>query len=55
MLEILVNFGSSNESLPDGTKPLNEPTLTYYEFDPHQEISVKLESKSNDFHLRKWP
>ena len=29
-LEILVNTGSSNGLLPDGTKPLPEPVLTYH-------------------------
>ena len=28
-LEILVNTGSGNGSVPDGTKPLPEPMLTY--------------------------
>ena len=28
-LEILVNTGSGNGLLPDGTKPLREPMLTY--------------------------
>ena len=26
---ILVNIGSGNDLLPDGTKPLPEPMLTY--------------------------
>ena len=30
-LEILVNTGSSNGLLPDGTKPLPEPMLTYHQ------------------------
>ena len=28
--EIWVNTGSGNGLLPDGTKPLPEPVLTYY-------------------------
>ena len=27
--QILVNIGSDNDVLPDGTKPLPEPMLTY--------------------------
>ena len=30
--EILVNTGSGNGLLPDGTKPLPEPILTYYQW-----------------------
>ena len=30
-LEILVNTGSGNGSLPDGTKRLPEPMLTYHQ------------------------
>ena len=30
-LEILVNTGSGNGLLSDGTKPLPEPVLTYYQ------------------------
>ena len=30
-LEILVNTGSGNGLLPDGTKPLPEPMLTYHQ------------------------
>ena len=29
--EIWVNTGSGNGSLPDGTKPLPEPMLTYHQ------------------------
>ena len=29
--EILVNIGSGNGLLPDGTKPLPEPMLTYHQ------------------------
>ena len=29
--EIWVNIGSGNVLLPDGTKPLTEPILTYHE------------------------
>ena len=29
--EILVNTGSGNGLLPDGTKPLPEPMLTYHQ------------------------
>ena len=29
-LDILVNTGSSNGFVPDGTKPLPEPMLTYH-------------------------
>ena len=29
--QIPVNIGSGNGLLPDGTKPLPEPTLTYYQ------------------------
>ena len=29
-LEILVNTGSGNGLLPDGTKPLPEPMLTHH-------------------------
>ena len=36
-IEIWVNIGSSNSLVPDGTKPLLEPILTY-----------KLTHKSND-------
>ena len=30
-LEILVNIDSGNGLLPDGTKPLSEPMLTYHQ------------------------
>ena len=30
VLDILVNIGSGNGLLPDGTKPLAEPMLTYH-------------------------
>ena len=30
-LEILVNIGSGNDLLPDGTKPLPELMLTYHQ------------------------
>ena len=33
-LEILVNTGSGNGLLPDGTKPLPEPMLTYHQLVP---------------------
>ena len=32
--EILVNTGSGNGLLPDGTKPLSESMLTYHRWDP---------------------
>ena len=35
--EIWVNIGSGNGLLPDGTKPLPEPMLTY-----HQQDSVEI-------------
>ena len=38
-LEILVNIGSGNDLLPDGTKPLPEPLLTYQQWDPVAFIS----------------
>ena len=31
---ILVNNGSGNGLLPDGTKPLPEPMFTYHEYGP---------------------
>ena len=31
VIEILVNTGSGNGLLPDGTKPLPEPMLTYHQ------------------------
>ena len=33
--EIWVNIGSGNGLLPDGTKPLPEPILTYHHFMVH--------------------
>ena len=33
-LEILVNTGSGNGLLPDGTKPLPVPMLTYHQYGP---------------------
>ena len=33
-LEILVNTGSGNGLVPEGTKPLPEPMLTYHQRDP---------------------
>ena len=32
--EILFNIGSDNGLLPDGTKPLAEPMLTYSKYGP---------------------
>ena len=32
--QILVNIGSGNGWLPDGTKPLPEPMLTYHKYVP---------------------
>ena len=32
--EILVNIGSGNGFVPDGTKPLPEPMLTDYQWSP---------------------
>ena len=32
--EILVNIGSGNGLLPDSTKPLPEPMLTYHQYGP---------------------
>ena len=32
--QILVNIGSGNGLLPDGTKPLPEPMLTYRKYGP---------------------
>ena len=32
--EIWVNIGSGNGLLPDGTKPLPEPVLTYHQSGP---------------------
>ena len=32
--EIWVNIGSDNGLLPDGTKPLPEPMLTYIKYAP---------------------
>ena len=42
--EILVNFGSVNGLVPDGTKPLPEPMLTYHEWDPLDFISGRYRS-----------
>ena len=42
---ILVIIGSGNSLLPNGTKPLPEPKLTYCKPDPQQLISVKFISK----------
>ena len=33
-LVILLNTGSGNGVLPDGTKPSPEPMLTYHQWDP---------------------
>ena len=33
-VDILVNTGSGNGLLPDGTKPLLEPMLTYHQYGP---------------------
>ena len=32
--QILVNIGPGNGLLPDGTKPLPEPMLTYHKYRP---------------------
>ena len=32
--DIWVNIGSGNGLLPDGTKPLPEPMLTYHQYGP---------------------
>ena len=50
---ILVNIGSDNDLLPDGTKPLREPPLTYHRLDPKQQTSLKTESNYNNFQSRK--
>ena len=33
-MQMAVNTGSGNGLLPDGTKPLPEPMLTYHHLDP---------------------
>ena len=45
---ISVNFGSDNDLLPDGTKPLPEPMLTY-----HQGCSVDSPESNFTFHTQK--
>ena len=37
-----------------GAKPLSEPMLTYYQWDPWEQASVKFESKYKILHLRKY-
>ena len=37
-----------------GTKSLSKAVLGYFELDPSDQISVKLESKYNRFHLRNF-
>ena len=32
--EILVNIGSGNGLVPNGTKPIPEPVLTYHQWGP---------------------
>ena len=57
-LEILVNTGSGNGLLPDGTKPLPEPMLTYHQLGPvafiwgyyHKKI-WKYQSEKQDWKL----
>ena len=42
LLEILVNLGSSNDSVPDGTIPFHQPMLTCHEHDTDRHISMHL-------------
>ena len=50
---ILDNIGSGSGLLPDGTKPLSEPTMTYSQLDSQEQTSVKCVSKYNSFHSGK--
>ena len=38
----MVNIGSDNGLLPDGTKPLPEPILMYCQLDLQEKTSVKI-------------
>ena len=49
---ILVVIGSNNGLVPDGTKPLPEPMLTYCQQDPQGYISIKFCSKFKYLHWR---
>ena len=52
--EICVNIGSGNGLLPDGTKPLPEPMLTYHKYGP---VVIAQELFYNRYHshqLLKW-
>ena len=42
VLEILVNTGSGNGLLPDGTKPLPEPMLTHWPLGDFNKILQKI-------------
>ena len=42
---MLVNIGSGNSLVPDGTKPLPEPMLTYHHKVPRLKIDNELKFK----------
>ena len=45
---IWVNIGSDNGLVPDNTKTLPEPMLTYYQWDPLTNYMSKYSFKSQD-------
>ena len=45
--EIWVNIGSGNGLLPDGTKPLPEPMLTYLQISPMTDIHLRALSQED--------
>ena len=53
VLRILINIGSGNGLLPDSTKPLPEPLMTYCQCDPHSHCNwnqnTKILFKENTF------
>ena len=38
--QIWVNIDSGNDLMPDGTKPLHEPVLTYWQFDRNTKLFI---------------
>ena len=51
---IWVNIGSGNGLMPDGTKPLPEPVLTYHKYGPVAITQELFYNKYLSHQLLKW-
>ena len=52
--QIWVNIGTGNDLLPDGTKPLPEPMLTYHKYGPVAITQELFYNKYLSHQLLKW-